>query len=311
MNRSEKKFFRIVLKVLVLCFLGMLSIQAKPPNKIKILTSIFPFYEFAQVICGDRGEVEILIPPGAEVHTWKPRPSDIVKLAKADLFIGVGPVLEPWLDGIIKSVKNPDLKIIHASRILALEEEEHEAQEHSHEHEGIDPHVWLNFEFDIQIVENIGDVLSQMDPNHADLFLENTADCVQRLKDLDRKYQKTLDTCGIRTFIMGGHSAFGYMARRYNLTQISVFGVNPDSLPSPRKLIEVIRLAKELGIKVIFYEAALSDEVARMVAREVGAQTLTLNPGANLTREELQSGVSFFDIMEKNLENLKIGLSCR
>ena len=100
----------------------------------------------------------------------------------------------------------------------------------------------------------------------------------------------------------------GYIARKYDLIQFSVYGLNPDSLPSPKKLVETIQIAQEQGVKAIYYEALLSGEMAQMIADEVGCTILPLNPGANLSRKELQSGMSFFDIMKRNLENLKIGL---
>lgn len=302
---------RIVFKVLLFCLLGNCFLGAQTPPKIEILTSIFPFYEFARAVCGERGKVEILIPPGAEVHTWKPKPSDIIKLTRADLFIGVGSVLEPWLDDIIHSAKNPELVVVRASQFLLLEKDKHESHGHSQNHEGVDPHLWLNFEYDIQIVEQLRGILSQIDPSYADVFRTNAEKYIQRLAALDKKYSNAFSDCSTRTFIVGGHSAFGYLARRYNLNQVAVYGMNPDSQPSPRKLIDIIRMAKEKKIKVIFYEFALNDEIARMIAGEVGAKILPLNPGANVSREEVESGVSFFGIMETNLENFKIGLSCR
>jgi len=110
---------------------------------------------------------------------------------------------------------------------------------------------------------------------------------------------------------LGGHSAFGYLARRYNLKQIALYGLSPDSKPSPRQLVEIVELAKKHKIKIIYFEKYISHELARVIAQEVGAKTLVLNPAANLSRKELESGVTFFDIMERNLKNLKNGLLCQ
>ena len=304
------RLFRWYLLALILCVPALFFLHARPAPNIKIMTSIFPFYEFAREISGDRGDVELLVPPGAEIHSWKPKPSDILKLAEADLFIGVGPSLEPWLDDILQSANNPGLRRIDAVQLLGLAQEEHETHSESHQHEGVDPHVWLDFRHDQKIVSKIGEILSLMDADSSDYYMKRTQDCLQKLAELDRKYIRELNTCGTKTFILGGHSAFGYLARKYGLNQIAVYGLNPDSQPSPRKLAEVIRTAREQRVHAIFYEIALSDDIATMVAEEVGVQVLPLNPGASISRKDLQSGVSFFDIMERNLENLKIGMSC-
>ena len=188
------------------------------------------------------------------------------------------------------------------------EENEHAGENVSHDHDAKDPHIWLDFDYDMQIIEQISSVLSQIDSEKRDYYSSNANAINLRLKELDNLYTQELKRCLLRTFIMGGHSAFGYIARKYDLIQVAVYGLNPDSLPSPKKLVETIQIAQEQGVKAIYYEALLRGEMAQMIADEVGCPILPLNPGANLSRKELQSGMSFFDIMIKNLENLKIGL---
>lgn len=270
-------------------------------------------------MAGERGEVSLLVPPGAEIHTWRPRPSDIVRLSSADLFLFIGSNMEPWLQDILDGVQNPNLKTIEAGQGISLIEKdsasgEHEGeteQEHEHDHEAADPHVWLDFQNDQVIIDKIASALSGIDPDGASIYRKNASVYKQRLQDLDNKYKQGLQTCTHRVFILGGHAAFGYMAKRYGLQQISLYGVSPDAKPTPKKLIEIVELAKKYGIKVIFFDSSVSKKLARVLAREVGARTLVLNPGANLTKEQLKLGKTFFDIMEENLENLKDGLICR
>jgi len=288
-------------------------------RKIRVVTSVFPLMEFARAVCGDRGEVHLLVPPGAEIHTWQPRPSDIVRLSSADLFIFIGSSLEPWLQDILDAVQNPNLRTLEASQGISLIERDSTGIEHEGEHEkepvhdteGVDPHIWLDFQNDQIIVDKIAAALSELDPEGNSIFKKNASVYKQKLRALDEKFKRSLEKCAHKVFILGGHAAFGYMARRYGLRQISLYGVSPDSRPTPKKLIEIVELAKKYKINVIFFEFSVSDELARVLAREVGAKTLVLNPGANLTREELEMGKTFFDIMEENLENLKDGLICR
>lgn len=287
------------------------------PGEIKIVTSVFPLMEFARAVAGDRGEVSLLLPPGAEIHTWQPRPSDIVKLSSADLFVYIGGNMEPWLDDILASVRNPSLRTLEASHGISLIELDAtgELNLHTHEqehgHGAVDPHIWLDFQNDRVIVDRIAAVLSEMDPTGVSAFKKNASAYKRKLQSLDEAYTKSLKSCVHKVFILGGHAAFGYLARRYGLQQVSLYGLSPDSQPTPKKMIEVVELARKYEVKAIFFESYVSDELANVLAREVKARTLVLNPGANLTKEELQSGVTFFDIMERNLENLKDGLICR
>ena len=313
MKNFCSKFIQKMVAVFFLCILSSFAMSAPPQEKIDILTSIFPLFEFAQAVSGGRGHVDLLLPSGAEVHTWKPKPSDIFKTAQADLFIVVGTVLEPWLDDLLRSLQDPKPLVLEVSLGYRWEGHEEEAEEEDrlHAHERGDPHIWLDFEYDIQIIEQIRAALSQIDPSNADEYRSNSHKISDKLRNLDNRYREELGRCQHRTFILGGHSAFGYIAERYNLNQVAVHGLSPDSLPTPRKLIETIQIAKDKRVNAVYFEATLSDEIARMIADEVGCQTLALHPGANVSREERQSGLSFFDIMEKNLENLKIGLIYR
>ena len=312
-NILGKKILLFFLRFfLILVIFGFQAQDLDAAKKIRVVTSVFPLLEFAGAVSGERGEVSLLLPPGAEIHTWQPRPSDIIRLSSADLFIYIGADLEPWLYDLLKSVRNPNLRVLEASRGIPLIDEEdivHSAHEHNHEVH--DPHIWLDFKNDQRIVDKIAAVLSEMDPEGSSVFKRNAFIYKEKLQKLDQEFKDGLKDCVHRTIILAGHGAFGYLARSYNLRQISLYGLSPDSRPTPKKLIKVVELAKKYRIKVIFFEIRVRDELAKVLAEEIGARTLVLNPGANLTKEQLKSGKTFFDIMEANLENLKDGLDCK
>jgi len=302
-----------VLFLSIACFIMGIGIsssfQSKQTAPIKMMTSIFPLKEFAHAVVGDWGEVELLLPPGAEIHAWQPKPSDLVKLSSADVFVYIGAELEPWADDILRSVKNPNLHVVEASKGLSLIDHDEKVEKHKH---GVrDPHIWLDFTNDKKIIDRIAEVLSQMDPDRRAIFQENADIYKQKLDALDDVYRKGLDQCDQKTIVLGGHAAFGYLARRYNLSQISLYGLSPDSKPTPRQLIDVIEFVKEREIGAIFFEINVSSELARVIAEETGAKTLVLNPGASLPRKQDHSSITFLSIMEKNLESLKNGLRCR
>ncbi len=274
-------------------------------KRIRIMTTVFPIMEFAKRICGPRGEVEMLLPPGVEVHTWQPRASDVLSLSKTDLLIAVGANLEPWLPGLVGSVANPRMIILDASRGLDLIRDRDEGSSPAP-----DPHYWLDFSLDQRIVEKITDTCCGLSPGDAGTFRQNAALLNERLKELDGRFRKSLAGCKGKDFVIGGHGAFGYLARRYGLRQIALYGLSPDSEPTPRQVAQVISFVKKNEIAVIFYEKSDSSKLARMVASETGARTLVLSAAHNLTKEQFSSGMTFFDLMQEDLDNLRTGLGC-
>lgn len=309
-NRMINKY-SFVLFVLILYSVGMTVpsfFEKDAVKKMKIMTSIFPLMEFTKAVAGDRGEVNLLLPPGAEVHTWQPKPSDIVKLSSADLFVYIGADLEPWAEDILRSVKNPRLRTVEVSKdLLTLT---HNSTP-SHGRRAVDPHVWLDFDNDQKIIDKLAITLGEMDPRGASSYRKNAIIYNRKLQELDDRYSKSLRDCEQRTIILAGHSAFGYLTRKYSLSQVSLYGLSPDSKPTPSQLVDIIELIKQKGIKAIYFEVSVSTELGKVIAEETGARTLVLNPGANLSKKQIESGVSFLDIMQNNLENLKDGLSCQ
>ena len=285
-----------------------------------VVTTIFPLQEFAGAVGGERAQVTLLLPPGAEPHTWEPRPSDIVTLSRADIFIYVSNEMEPWVPGILKSITPGNLTVYQAGQWLPKrsgqghssyqdESHLHGQNEEAGEHAG-DPHLWLDFSFDQTIVDNIAEAFVALDPEQRDYYLHNAQAYKAKLSELDAQYRATLGKCDRRELILGGHAAFGFLVERYGLRQIALYDFSPNAEPTPRKMAESINLAREHEAQAIFFEELVSDKLAKAIAREVGAKTLVLNPGANLSKKQIETGVTFILLMEQNLENLRDGLGC-
>jgi zinc transport system substrate-binding protein len=287
-------------------------------EQYSVMTTIFPLTDFTQAVGGDRVKVTQLLPPGAEAHTWEPKPSDIVKLSRADVFICIGAEMEPWVSGILKTIENPKLIIIEASQGLSLlraDQADAGGEKHHHSNESthgrFDPHIWLNFDYDQKIVDKIAGVLSKRGPAGSGYYRKNAEAYKAKLRDLDLRYRKELEKCNSKEIILGSHAAFAYLARQYGLTQIPLYGISPNAEPTPKKMAEVITLAKKYRARAIYYEELVSDKLAKTIAQEVGAKILVLNPGANLTKKQIETKVTFLALMEQNLENLKYGLACK
>jgi len=311
---------RLILELILLgpVLLGLLSSSAYGQGKLKVVASLFPLYEFAREVGGNRCEVSLLLPPGAEAHSWEPKPGDIARIGKADVFVYLGPSMEPWVDKVLKATRGRGIRVVETSHGLNLlnaepHEKEKEKAGHIHGHspgESLDPHIWLDFHLDLEIVEAIARTFAEKDAAQKSTYMKNSVAYRGRLKNLDRMYRTSLTHCRQRQMILGGHAAFAYLAKRYGLDQISLSGVSPNAEPTPKRMAEVIQITRKAGIKYIFSEEVINAKLAQALGREAGVSILVLNPGANLSQEQAKDKVTFIELMERNLKNLKKGLEC-
>lgn len=287
------------------------AVPAGLEAKVRVVATVLPLGEFASRIAGDRAEVSLLLPPGAGVHTWQPRPADISRLAKADLLLYIGGDLEPWLPGLLGALPGGRLRTFEASSGLPMIEahDEHEAGEAAHG--TLDPHIWLDLEIDVRIVGGIAEELSAIDPEGRNVFRANAEALAGRLRRLDADFREGLSSCPGRDIVLAGHGAFGYLARRYGLVQRALYGLSPDAQPKPRDLIEAVDFCRRNGIRTVFFENSVSPALSRTLAREIGGRVLVLQAGHNLTREQQDRKVGFFELMDENLKALRLGLGCR
>ncbi len=294
----KKPAFLILILALLGAEVSAASAAGLPAGgRIKVMTSIFPLKEFAREVGGDRIDVSQLLPPGAEIHDWQPSARQIIELDQAGLLICISGRLEPWAAGAVRNRRKQGRPVLEVSRGEVLV--------------GGDPHVWLDFARGQRIVDAIRASLVALDPAGTEVYGRNAAAYKEKLQALDARFKSGLANCPQRVLVTGGHAAFGYLAARYGLTQVALYGLSPDSEPTPRHLIEVTREVKEKGIKAVFFETTVNPKLARILAKETGAEALPLNDGANLSPEQAAAGMTFLQVMDLNLENLRHGLGCR
>ncbi|OGD18361.1 MAG: hypothetical protein A2V76_01935 [Candidatus Aminicenantes bacterium RBG_16_63_14] len=299
--------FPRALLFLLLTFAAMGPLEAK----VRIMATVFPLREFAAAVAGDRGQVDLLLPPGAGVHTWQPRPGDIVRLAACDLLLFVGANLEPWLPGMLKAFPSGKVRTLEATAGLSLLEAGEDDDQEKPGHGPLDPHVWLDFEIDARIVGRIAEELTRIDPAGGSEFSANADRLSARLRALDERFRNGLAGCRDKDIVLAGHGAFGYLARRYGLVQTALYGLSPDAQPRPVDLMNAVDYCRRKGIRAVFFENSVAPDLSRTLAREIGGRVLVLHAGHNLTRDELDRGAGFFDLMEENLSALRAGLGCR
>jgi zinc transport system substrate-binding protein len=337
MSIRQQKWIFILSLILIAAF-AFTSCQKKEQQvatvqKIHVITTLFPLYDFAKNIGQDKIDVVLLLPPGVEPHSFEPKPDDVVRINKADLFIYTGKYMEPWAADILKGLDNKKLIVVDSSQSISLMEEkgEHEhkhedkhekkhghghKEEHKHEHkEGhhheMDSHIWLDLANAQKMVDHILESLVKKDPTHKELYSKNAEQYKSKLNDLDQKFKEALSRCKTKVFVHAGHFAFGYLAKRYGLEYVSAYGFSPDAEPSPKRLVELTKTIKKYGLQHIYYEELITPRVAEVISKETGAKLLMLHGAHNLTKDEFEKGVTFISLMEGNLKNLEIGLQCQ
>ena len=278
-------------------------------HKIRVVATLFPLYDMARNIGGDKAEISLLLPPGMEAHSFEPKPGDIMMVNEADIFIYTGKFMEPWAEGIIKSTANKKLIVIDASHgTKMIPSEFHDADGPAG---SLDPHIWLDFDNAKVMVGNIAQAFLVKDSTNKSFYEQKAGDYNNKVTELDSVFKTTLSSCQSREIVYGGHYAFGYLANRYGLKYLAAQGVSPDSEPTARDLVRLVKQIRKNRTKYVFYEELTSPKVAETIAGETSAKMLLLNAAHNLSKDQFETGVSFLDILKHDLDNLKVGLECR
>jgi len=267
-------------------------------DKLQVVASFYPLYYFSERIGGEKAEVINIMPAGVEPHEYELSARDMVLIEKAGLLVLNGGGLEAW-GSKIKENMTGEYPVVVAGEGLTNEEEI-----------VADPHYWLSPSLAQKMTDNILDGFILADPSNKDYFQANADSLKVDLAELNAAYQNELSVCAERNMVTA-HDAFGYLAKRYGLNQISISGLSPVEEPSSRRLTEIAKFTKDNDIKYIFFESLVSRKFSETIANEVGAKTLVLNPLEGLTQSELEQKKNYFTVMRNNLENLKIALQCK
>jgi zinc transport system substrate-binding protein len=278
-----------------------------PSGPLKIVVAFYPFQFIAQRVAGDHATIQNLTQPGAEPHDLELTPKQVASVGTADLVIYEKSFQAAVDEAVIQS-KNPhtfDTSTVVPLQDLGTQEEPQNTKVNSR---FLDPHVWLDANNVATIASATAVKLSAVDPTNAADYSRNATALVVDLKTLDRQYRTGLASCRRKQFITS-HTAFGYLARRYQLVQVGISGLSPDSEPSPARIVEVQKEAKALRLTTIFYETLASPAVARAIAGDLGLQTDVLDPIEGITPQS--RGKDYLAVMRANLASLRAANGCR
>ena len=271
-------------------------------ERLKVAASFYPLAHFAGQVGGERVEVINITPLSVDPHEYEPTARDMIKIHTARIFIFNGSGLDPWAERVQGELKIRGGHILNMADHFDLLRDERDVK--------YDPHIWLDPLLAIKEVELIRDTLIRANPEDEDYYRRNSAAYINKILMLHKRYSDDLASCKNRDIIVS-HDAFGYMAVRYGFDIYPVSGLSPEEEPSPRKMAEITDLAREKKINYIFTEVLVNPKIAETIAYEVGAKILVLNPVSGLTDNDARAGKDYISLMDENLANLRMAMSCK
>lgn len=276
-------------------------------NLPKITVSTFALYDIVKHIGGNNTDVEMVIPFGVEVHSFEPTPKTIIEIQKSRLFLYSGADLEPWVSNLAQGENLRDMS--RYVNLIKPEEASDDEEHHHHHHKAVDPHYWLDVNNMKLLAKKIASELMVIDPQNSALYQQRAAAYIQELTDLDAAYTKRLQHCKVRSVILH-HNILGYVAARYDFAVEPLTGLSPDALADAQTMAELSKSIKEKGVKVLFFEAFVSDRMMQSLARENGIAIDYLEPLANITASQAKEQMSYIEGMKTNLEKLARAMEC-
>lgn len=332
-RKRAKQLVLAGLVVTVGAFLGGCGQQGSTAgdSKMKVVATVYPAYDLAKQIGGDKVDVTMLVPAGSEPHDWEPTAQNLKEIGTAKVFIYNGAGLEPTekilQPDILKKAK--PLELAKGIDLLKVtdEEEEHEheheheatpagetsdkaghdkqsAKEEHHHHGEYDPHIWLDPENVMKETDEVVKAFSEADPANKAYYEANGKAYKEKLAALDKDYKDFAANVTDKNLVVS-HEAFGYLAKRYGFTQVGIMGVAPDAEPTPERMSEIVAFVKQNHVKAIFSEELVNPKLAEAIAKEAGVQVYVLSPVESLSEDQMKNGENYLTIMRKNLETLK------
>ncbi len=282
---------KYILLVVFSIFIVLLVSKFRPrtletSDNLQVVASIYPLSFFASEIGGDKVDVRTITPSGVEPHEYNATVRDMVSIEKADVVI---------INGALESWQGSNVSTIVAGDGLITKN---------------DPHIWLDPILAKQVAHVIASAFMKFDTQNSEYYKQNEKKLDNLLDQLDQAYTVGLRQCELKDFITS-HTAFGYLATRYHLQQVSIAGLSPDTEPSAKQLIDIANFAKDHKVKYIFFEKLASPKLSQTIATEIGAQTLVLDPIEGLSDDDRKAGKNYLSIMRENLQNLQTAMLCK
>lgn len=286
-------------------------------GKLTVVATVFPAYDFARAVGGEAAEVTLLLPPGAESHSYEPTPADILAVQQCDLFLYLGGESDTWVETILESVEPQGKTLRMIDCVDLLEEETVEGMEgHEEEHDhndlglgevvGYDEHVWTAPRNAAQITRAIGAEMEAQDPGNADLYAANADDYAGQIEDLDRAFTDFFAGVTDRTMVFGDRFPLRYFADEFDIPYYAAFpGCSTQTEPSAATVAFLTDKVRQEGISTVWYIEFSNHLVADSIAEAAGADTALFHSCHNVSADDLAAGATYVSLMEENLATLR------
>lgn len=299
---------------LLLCACGKQSVS-EGTQGLKIVTTLFPAYDFAREISGGRAQIILLVPPGSESHSFEPTPKDMERITSCDLLICNGGESEAWLEELLEGIDRPIPTVTMLECVKALEEELKEGMQTRGEEDGedepeYDEHVWtspLNAEL---ICRQICEQLCSLSEENAESFRDNLERYSAELEALDEGFREAVDAVEAPVMVFADRFPVRYFVEEYGIDYYAAFpGCADDAEPSAKTVAFLIDKVREEGLSAVYYIEFSNQKMADIICEDTGCRKLLFHSCHNVSREELENGVSYLSLMRNNLDSLREGLS--
>ena len=321
-------FLLTVMAAVCLSACGNLN-NTKADDKIEIVTTIFPEYDWVKNVLGDNpanAEVTLLLDNGVDLHSYQPTVDDIMKITSADLFIYVGGESDEWVDEVLKQSENKDLTVINLMEVLgdaAKEEEIIEGMECEEEEEGeegeegeeeveYDEHVWLSLKDAALFVNSIDIALESIDSKNAAVYKANADAYIGKLNELDKAYEKAVSEAEVKTLLFGDRFPFRYLVDDYGISYYAAFvGCSTETNASFQTVVFLAEKVDELSLKNVMTIEGTNHSIAETIienTKDKNQNILVMDSMQSVTSKGVEEGITYLSIMESNLEVLKEAL---
>lgn len=342
MKNISKKIFGLILAgaVLITGCTAKTEKKDKGDNtkgKLKIVTTIFPEYDITRAIAKDKVDLELMIKPGVDVHSFTPTPQDIKTVQNSDIFVYGGTEHDKWVENLTKSIDMKNKKVVKlVDGIQQLEEESVDGMKHEHHHDDkkedehnhdhkhekedeynhkgeekeLDPHYWTSPKNAIQMVKTITNALVEKDSDNAEFYKENAENYIKQLEGVDKELHDVVNNAKIKQVVIVDRFPFRYLFKDLGLEYRALFsGCSVESTASAGQIKKMVDYVKENKIPVVYHIEMGKGELAETVAKNSGAKVKLLHSIHTVTKEDFDKGITYIDLMKQNVEALKEGLN--
>jgi len=313
-TKTEKRAVATaILLVCVLCVvLAACGAQTAENNeKISVVATNFPPFDFTRAIVGDAADVTMLLKPGAETHSFEPTPQDILKIQNCDVFIYIGGESDRWVEKILAGIDTSKMRIITLMDCVEVVEEEIiEGMDAEPEEPEYDEHIWTSPRNAKLIVRKISDVLCEVVPDNAEIYQQNTAEYIGQLDELDAQFRAVVATAKRNTIVFGDRFPFRYFADEYGLDYFAAFpGCATETEASLATVKFLIDKVNDEQIPVVFHIEMSNDKIANTIADATGAKVRLLHSCHNISQSDFSAGKTYISLMTANVDALREALN--